>query len=41
MDPRTMRNLVKEDLGQESPVIVQRPLLTPDAKKRGRRGAKS
>jgi hypothetical protein len=31
MDPRTMRHLVKEDLGLESRVIVQRLLLTTDA----------
>jgi hypothetical protein len=31
MDPRTMRHLVREDLGLQSRVIVQRPLLTPDA----------
>jgi hypothetical protein len=31
MDPRTMRNLVKEDLGMESCVIVQRLLQTPKA----------
>jgi hypothetical protein len=31
MDPRTMRHLVKEDLGQESRVFVQRPLLTADS----------
>jgi hypothetical protein len=31
MDSRTMRYLVKEDLGLESHVIVQRPLLTTDA----------
>jgi hypothetical protein len=30
MDPRTMRNLVKEDMGMESRLIVQRLLLTPD-----------
>jgi hypothetical protein len=30
MDPRTMRHLVKEDLGLESRVIAKRPLLTPD-----------
>jgi hypothetical protein len=31
MDPRTTRHLVKEDLGLESRVIIQRPLLTTDA----------
>jgi hypothetical protein len=31
MDPRAIRNLVKEDLGITSPAIVQWPLLTPDA----------
>jgi hypothetical protein len=31
MDPRTMRHLVKEDLGLESHVIIQQPLLTTDA----------
>jgi hypothetical protein len=31
MDPRSMRHLVKEDLGLESRVIIQRPLLTADA----------
>jgi hypothetical protein len=43
MDSRTMRHLVKEDLGLESHVIVQRPLLTTDwvSKKQGRRGARS
>jgi transposase-like protein len=30
MDPGTMRNLVKEYLGLESQVVVQRLLLTPD-----------
>jgi hypothetical protein len=29
--PRTLRSLVKEDLGMESRVIVQHPLLTPNA----------
>jgi hypothetical protein len=31
MDPRTMRKLVREDLGLESRMIAQWPLLTPDA----------
>jgi hypothetical protein len=31
MDPRTMRNLVKKEMGMESRMIVQRLLLTPDA----------
>ncbi len=31
MDPRTMRHLLKEDLGQECRVVAQRPLLTPDS----------
>jgi hypothetical protein len=31
MDPRAMRKLVREDLGLKSRMIVQRPLLTPDA----------
>jgi hypothetical protein len=31
MDPRTMRNLVKEDLRLESHVVIQRTLLTPNA----------
>jgi hypothetical protein len=30
MDPKTMRHLVREDLGLQSRVIAQRPLLTPD-----------
>jgi hypothetical protein len=30
MDPRTMRLLVREDLGLESHVVVQRLLLTPN-----------
>jgi hypothetical protein len=31
MDPRTMRHLVREDLGLQSCVIVQWLLLTPDS----------
>jgi hypothetical protein len=31
MDPRTMRHLVREDLGLESRVIVQQLFLTLDA----------
>jgi hypothetical protein len=30
MDPRTMRSLVKDDLGMESRVIVQRRLIIPN-----------
>jgi hypothetical protein len=31
IDPRTMRNLVKEDLRLESHVVIKRTLLTPNA----------
>ncbi len=31
MGPMTMRNMVSEGLGMESPVVVQRLLLTPNA----------
>jgi hypothetical protein len=31
MEPSTMRNLVKEDLGMESRIIVQQLLLTTNA----------
>jgi hypothetical protein len=29
IDPRTMKNIVKENLGMESRFIIERPLLTP------------
>jgi methylphosphotriester-DNA--protein-cysteine methyltransferase len=31
MDPRTMRHLVREDLGLESTLVIQQLLLTPNA----------
>jgi hypothetical protein len=31
MDPRTKRNLIKEELGMEICAIVQRPFLTLNA----------